>query len=124
MINHIQNTVSLLVCYRAALLRIIAAVTVAVTDKDHQRSGAFVPPDDIIQEFIDEVVENYGFQSILGTKRGADCDDINPASSKRQKVKYDRKRAYSCVMQDWMGPYPTFNPRQNQCLSSQFAVMC
>jgi hypothetical protein len=38
----------------------------------------------------------------------------NRLSSKkrRSRVKFDRERAYQCIQQDWLGPYPSFDDDQ------------
>jgi hypothetical protein len=94
--------------YRVILLHAITGVVIAL---DNQAQNIILPPDDIIKEYIDEVVERYGLESLFKSRKRR-ADDTNTTPAKRKMVKYNRARARQCVMQDWMGPTPTFDDKQ------------
>lgn len=82
---------------------------------------AFEFEDGVIRELIQNNLESFDIVSICSSlrkkyKRGlpdADNDDGDDISNrKRQMVKYDRERAYRCVMDDWMGDVPRFDDKQ------------
>jgi hypothetical protein len=92
------------------LLHAISGVVIAT---NNVAQDTILPPDDVIKDYINEVAERYGLQPFFSSrKRRALNGDINTAPAKRKMVKYNRARARRCIMQDWMGPTPTFDDKQ------------
>ena len=106
-----KNILQIVVCFRAFLLRVVAATAVVTAANT---PTIIIPPDDIIEEMINEVAETYSMNTLLGRRRRLDSDDDDGIliPKKRQMVHYDRPRARQCVMADWMGPSPMFNDKQ------------
>ena len=109
-----HNIIPIVTCFRAFLLRAMAA-TISVVAVSSSSTPAFLPPDDIIEEMIDEIAESYGMDALLNTwkrQRTGASNDSMVVHKKRQMIKYDRVRARQCVMADWMGPTPLFDGKQ------------
>lgn len=62
---------------------------------------------ELINELIEEAIKEYNSN---GRKRGEPNSTDTP--QKRKRRKYDRERAYKCIMHDYLGPYPLFDDRQ------------
>ena len=105
-----EDLITSIAAFRLALLRVlIGAVAIVPQEEAHQIN---IPPADIIQEYVDEVVETDGLQAILGKRRHSFSLDSHGMPKKRKVMHYNRQRAYDCVMEDYLGPSPTFDDRQ------------
>lgn len=93
--------------FRTILLHVIICSVLAL----HEGEQAIDLPDDIIQEYIEDVIDRYDLHSVLGRKRRANDTQVN-VPKKRQMIQYDRQRALQNVMADWMGPVPIFPDKQ------------
>ena len=81
-----------------------------------------IPPD-VIQDFTNSDPDQFLPVSWLSAlekkyKRGSTSDNVGEefctGRNKKRKeiIKYDRNRAYKCVMSDWIGTVPRFNDKQ------------
>ena len=98
--------------FHSLLLRMVMVSSMVLVLRGESSQEVFIPPPDIIQDYIDETVELYGLQSVLGHKRQSDDDGIDSIPRKRRMVKYNRERARISVQEDWMGPVPIFDDKQ------------
>jgi len=90
----------------AALATIICAALILDDDADDTGEEADELPEanDMEMMIRDELTST-------GKRQHDDEDGVYPRS-KRQYVRYDRERALRCIMDDWLGPHPTFADRQ------------
>ena len=65
------------------------------------------PPASLIKETVAELLEGYDLPINKSKRRRA-----GDSSSKKKRVNYDRVRAHTCVMDDWLGPVPRFDDKQ------------
>ena len=75
----------------------------------HSQHVSSCPPDDVIQETVAELLEEYDLPTNKSKRRGG---VTGGSARKRIMVAYNRERAHACVLEDWLGPVPKFNDMQ------------
>ncbi|KAL3787001.1 hypothetical protein ACHAWO_008114, partial [Cyclotella atomus] len=105
-----DNIVNAMTIMQAAIM---PAIAVAVVEGQSHQS--VLPPTDIIEEYMEDVIQEFDLQIDLG-KRKADDSVSLFARNKRQMVKYNRVRALKAVREDYLDTRPIFNDRQFECV--------
>lgn len=83
----------------------------SVQEADNQTRDLFCPSA-IAYRVADEVNRLTRKRHYQPTEEDEDGYDEDGPPKKKKYIRYDRERAYGCVMDDYLGPTPTFDDRQ------------
>ena len=76
-----QSNGSLLLGFRAHIQRCFLSTAVALSYQQEQ--DRTIPPADIIREYVDDAIEAYGMQSLLGTRKRHDGEHSGEQMKRR-----------------------------------------
>ena len=88
----------------STFLHVVAAAAVVITAPSLPED--FEVPRDVARDMVDEFIREENITTLNRNRGKRNANQDNAPTNKRQRVKYDHKRARVCMQDDWMGPVP------------------